>query len=627
MSNELRHFYEFDSFRVEAAERLLLREGQPVELSPKAFETLLVLLRNSGRLVPKEELMRSVWPDTTVEEGNLTLAIHNLRKALANGSDGTKYIETIPRHGYRFVTEVQERWESAALGGTGPHPLEMRPRLSDRPEKGDTRVTRRWWRGLAIVSLALFTMAALFLYRSRVGSVPQGHSIAVLPFLNLSPELSSQYLSDGIAEELTTRLAQIPALRVAARTSAFQFQSKATDVREIGRRLKAGAVLEGSVGRSQQGLHVTAQLISSRTGFHLWASSYDCQPDQLFDIEEAIVREVANALQVPLTPAEQARLTKPDTVDAESHDLYLQGRYLWNQRSRGSKLEQSIALFSRATDKDPHYALAYAGLADAYAVAAVNNNAAAFAPGAKIAAKAALSMDATLAEPHAALGLVESQVEWKFDDAESEFQRALELNPDNAVARHWRGLNLTILGRFDQAEAEFRKAWLLDPASPMIADGLAENFYYSRRFDNAITQLQSMLHADPEMPAAKIVLCMAYLAKRMYRECLNVAENFGREPGMPELRRLYIAEAYAGTGRMQAARELASELENSSLPRSSLACLYATLSDSNRSFQFLDEAYANHDPHVAYLKLDPCYDSLRNDPRYVVLLRKVGLSQ
>ncbi|MBV9180654.1 MAG: winged helix-turn-helix domain-containing protein, partial [Acidobacteria bacterium] len=495
MSNGLRHFYEFASFRLEPAERLLTREGQAVELSPKAFETLLVLLRNSGRLVPKEELMRSVWPDTTVEEGNLTLAIHNVRRALANGSDATKYIETVPRHGYRFVIEVRERWESTNGRGIGPPPVEQ-------PERVARGLTGTWWVGLALATVALLTAAAVFFYRPRPGMAPEGYSVAVLPFLNLSPELSGQYLSDGIAEELTTRLAQIPALRVAARTSAFQFQSRPTDVREIGRRLHAGAVLEGSVARSQQKLHVSAQLISARTGFHLWAASYDCQPDQLFDIQEAIVRQVANALRVPLTPAEQAWLTKPDTVDPEAHDLYLQGRYLWNQRSRGSKLEQSIALFARATDRDPHYALAYAGLADAYAVAAVNNNAAAFAPGAKIAAKTALSLNATLAEPYAALGLIESQVEWKFADAETEFRRALQLDPRDAAAHHWRGLNLTILGRFDEAEPEFRKAQLLDPASPMIEDGLAENFYYSRRFDDAISELQSMLHADPGIPAA-----------------------------------------------------------------------------------------------------------------------------
>ena len=433
-------------------------------------------------------------------------------------------------------------------------------------------------------------------------------------------------MSDGITEELTTRLAQIPGLRVAARTSAFQFQSKPQDVREIGRQLNVHAILEGSLSRSQERLHVTAQLISSRTGYHLWSASYDRQPKQLFEVQEEIVREVAKALNVPLSAAERTRLARPDTVDAGAHDLYLQGRYLWNQRSRGSKLEQSIALFARATESDPQYALAYAGLADAYAVRAVNDNNASFAPGAKIAANTSLSLDNTLAEPHATLGLVESQVEWKFQEAEREFQRALELDPSNAAAHHWRGLNLTILERFDDAEAEFRKPQLLDPTALMITDGLAENFYYSGRFDEAISQAQGMLKVDPGMPAAKIMLCLGYEGKKMYADSLQVAAGFGSEPGLLDLKRLYIAQAYGGAGKIQAARKLASELENSSLARSSVAALYSTLNDRNRAFHLLDEAYANHDPHLAYLKLDPHYESLRSDPRYAALLKEVGLT-
>jgi TolB-like protein/DNA-binding winged helix-turn-helix (wHTH) protein/Tfp pilus assembly protein PilF len=626
MHNELRHFYDFAGFRLEARERLLLRQGQPVELSSKAFETLLVLVRSSGRLVPKEELMRSVWPDTIVEEGNLTLAIHNLRKALANGSNGTKYIETVPRHGYRFVAEVEERWEPMDRRDLVPQPVELRSGL-EQAERGRARKPRKRWRRLAIATAALLAFAAVFLYRIRIGSVPQAQSIGVLPFLNLSPDSSSQYLSDGITEELTTRLAQISGLRVAARTSAFQFQSRPRDIREIARRLNVGVVLEGSLARSPERMHVTAQLISSRTGYHLWSASYDRQPEQMFEVQEEIVDQVAKALNVPLSSAQQARLAKPDTVDPQAHDLYLQGRYLWNQRSRGNKLEQSITLFARATERDPGYALAYTGLADAYAVAAVNNNAAAFAPGAKIAARTALALDNTLAEPHATLGLVESQLEWKFAEAESEFERALELDPANAAAHHWRGLNLTILGRFADADAEFRKAQLLDPTALMISDGLAENFYYARRFEDAISQTQRMLEVDPGMPAAKIVLCQSYLAAKMYAGCLKTAEGFGSEPGMRELKRLFTAQAEAGTGRLQAARKMASELENSSLARSNLAGLYATLKDSNRAFHFLDEAYANHDPHLAYLKLDPFYDSLRTDSRYLALVHKVGLSQ
>ena len=478
---------------------------------------------------------------------------------------------------------------------------------------------------LLITAAVILASIGYALFRYRFSGTPT--SIAVLPFLNLSGGSEGDYLSEGLAEELTTDFAQLNRLRVVAATSAFQFRDKSEDVRKIGQALNAEALMEGSISPSNGKLRVDAQLVDARNGYHLWSKAYEVPSNDLFTFEQDIVRESARVLNIPLSDANPAM--KSDTENAEAHDLYLRGRYLWNTRQLPDMLE-SVQLFDRAIKDDPDYALAYAGLADSYTVMAVNTqmSPAEAVPRANAALQHALALDPNLAQAHATLGLLESQCEWNWRAGAEEFRKAIDLQPNYAPAHHWAALNHMQLGEFTAADAEFRKAQVLDPLSPMISEGLAENFYDARRYDEAITTVLNM----PDPKVGWVVLAYAYIFKGMYQEALklpNVADATDLD-GF-----LIRAEAQLRSGDRTAGLKILNDLEhhrrNSGadrdyIPPGYLAWGYAMAGDKERAFAWLEKAYQQHDPSLANLKVDPGFDSLRSDPRYLDLLKRVGLS-
>jgi len=482
------------------------------------------------------------------------------------------------------------------------------------------------------IAAALVLMAAIvltstyYLLRSRAPGAPA--SIAVVPFLNLSGGSAGEYLSEGVAEDLTTGLAELKGLRVVAATSAFQFRGKSEDVRKIGQALNAEALLEGSISQSGGGLRVNAQLINTRNGYHLWSKAYDVPGAKLFAFEQDVVQETARVLRVPASGAIPSM--KRDTENAEAHNLYLQGRYLWNTRQLPDML-QSVQLFQRAIKDDPNYALAYAGLADTYTVMAINTQMAPAeaVPRAKAALKSALELEPNLAQAHATLGLLESQCEWNWRGAEQEFHQAIALQPNYAPAHHWAALNYMELGQFAAADAEFRQAQVLDPLSPMISEGLAENFYVARRYDDAITTVLNM----PNPKVGWAVLTYSYIFKGMYQEALKVPEvaNATDLDGF-----LLKAEILIRSGDRAAGLKILEDLESNHLnpgadqnyiPPGYLGWAYAMAGEKERAFAWLEKAYQQHDPALANLKVDPGFDSLRSDPRYPDLLKRVGLSE
>jgi TolB-like protein/Flp pilus assembly protein TadD len=487
------------------------------------------------------------------------------------------------------------------------------------------------WRSRTVAVVLVTAAVALasigyVLVRRRFSETPA--SIAVLPFLNLSGGPAGDYLSAGVAEELTTDLAQLNGLRVVAATSAFQFRGKSEDVRKIGQALNAEALMEGSISPSSGGLRIDAQLVDARNGYHLWSKAYDVQSTDLYTFEQDIVRESARVLRIPVSGAVPA--TKRDTESAEAHDLYLRGRYLWNTRQLPDMME-SVQLFERAIKDDPNYALAYAGLADSYTVMAINTqmSPAEAVPRAQAALQHALALDSDLAQAHATLGLLQSQCEWNWHMAALEFRKAIELQPNYAPAHHWAALDHMELGEFAAADAEFRKAQVLDPLSPMISEGLAENFYDARRYDETISTVLNM--PDPKVGWA--VLANAYLLKGMYAEALKVPEvaNATDLDGF-----LIRAEILIHSGDRAAGLKILDDLEHNRrnpgaeqdyIPPGYLAWAYAMAGDKERAFALLEKAYQQHDPSLANLKVDPGFDSLRSDPRYVDLLKRVGLSE
>ncbi len=542
-----------------------------------------------------------------------------LRKKLADyyagpGANDPVVID-VPRGGYVPAFRQKPREADLAVA-------------SSRTQKSGQPGRSFLGKAAAVTLAAALILAGLYFVRFRHPSLGTPTSIAVLPFLNLTAEPAQAYLTDGIAEELTTGLAQFKGLRVVAATSAFQFRGKAEDVRKIGRALNAEALLEGSISELQGKLRIDAQLIDARNGFHLWSKGYDIQPADLAASEQDILRETAQALRIPNTA--NLRPLKRDTENSEAHVLYLHGRYLWNTRQLPDMLE-SIRLFERAIKDDPNYALAYAGLADTYTVMTINTqmSPAEGVPRAKVALQRALELDPNLARAYATEGLLESQCEWNWQEAERHFSKAIELDPNYAPAHHWAGLNYMELDQFAKADAEFRRAQVLDPLSPMITEGLAENFYNARRFDDAISTVLNM----PDQKVGWIILANSYIFKSQYQKALQIP-NIANPTDFNGFLERSVAVARSGD-RAVGLKILAGLERNKHNPGASgnyfppayLAWAYAMVGEKERSLTLLETAYQQHDPALANLKVDPGFDILRDDPRFTDLLTKVGFNK
>jgi TolB-like protein/Tfp pilus assembly protein PilF len=500
-----------------------------------------------------------------------------------------------------------------------------------RPVPLDPVPSSPWLRLIALCGVLALAVLVLYYVRHRRAQASAPTAIAVLPFLNLSADpdagAANEYLSDGIAEELTTGLAQLRGLRVVASTSAFQFRGKSEDVRKIGHALNADALLEGSVSQSSDGFRINAQLIDARNGYHMWSKIYSARSSDILASEQDIVEQIARVLQVPATDG--LRPMKLDTENLEAHDLYLQGRYLWSKRDLAD-MQESARLFERATKLDPNYALAHVGLADAYTVMAANEqiSPADALPRARAALQRALELDPNLAQAHATLGLLKSQCEWDWHGAEQEFRRAIELQPNYAEAHHWAGLNYMTIGEFSAAETEFRQAQVLDPLSLMITEGLEENFYYSRRYDDAIATGLGI----PGRRIGSVTIASAYISKGMYEEALGVANQW---PEGDLVRVTFTAEITALSGNRTAGLKMLADLErhirnsgavNGYASPARIGFAYAVIGEKQQALAWLEKAYQQHDPVLTPLKVSPAGDSLRSDARFEELLRKMGLS-
>jgi len=457
-----------------------------------------------------------------------------------------------------------------------------------------------------------------------------GPSIAVLPFRDMSPQGDQDYFCEGMAEELINALTQIEGLRVVARTSAFQFKGKNLDVREIGGQLGVSTVLEGSVRKAGNRIRVTAQLVSVADGYHLWSEKYDREMEDIFSIQDEISLAIVNKLKVRLLGEEKHKLLKRYTKNLDAYNLYLQGRWFWNKRT-GEGLKKAIEYFSQAIERDPLYALAYSGMADSW------NALPSFGslspqetyPRAKDAAVKALEIDDTLAEAHASLGQIKTEYEWDWAGAEVELKRAIELNPAYASAHQWYCALLTDLGRFEEAIEEGKRAVELDPLSLIISLDFAQTLGISGQQDAAVQIVQRIIEMDPTFPYVHFFLGMGHFRKSMYEEALT---EFRKEQevftGLKVMVKQWVGITYARMGKRDKAQEVLDELlEESSrvyIPSSSIARLYAELHENERSFQWLERAYEEHDMWLRYIGVVLFPEAFRSDPRFKAFLKKMG---
>ncbi|HLN97062.1 MAG TPA: winged helix-turn-helix domain-containing protein [Pyrinomonadaceae bacterium] len=678
MGDTRMHIYEFGPFRVDVLRRLLLREGNQVRLPAKAFEILLVLLEGKGRLVEKDELMRKVWPDSVVEENNLTVNMSALRRSLAESPGEHRYVVTVPGRGYQFVADVRQHGGDEVLENeqealpdqgavisaerdsgngeaeafsqngnwgsiSGPAPVVMAQTngvasqthtLSSAEYIGGEIRQHKHGVLLFLAAMLATTIIVSYLVYSRylAGHSKAGiTSIAVLPFANKTGDPDAEYLSDGISDSLINSLSQVPGLRVIARSSSFKYKGKEVDIQEVARALGVDEVLTGRVLQRGDGLIISVELVNASDKTQMWGEQYDRKMSDLLATQREIALEIVERLKLKVSGEEKGP-AKHYTESNEAYQLYLKGRFYWNKRT-AEALRKGIEYFNQAIDKDPRFALAYAGLADCYVVPGNRLPPREAMPKAKAAAIRALELDETLAEAHASLGRVFAAYDWDWTGAEREYKRAIELNPRYATVHQWYGGYLSLMGRSNEAIAERKRALELEPLSLVINFELGLAFYYARDYDRAIEQFQKTLELDQSFPPAYNFLPAVYEQNGMYSEAIAEFKK-----GIPlvagsegTLAKAGLGHVYAVTGKKGDARTLIDELKQLSakeyLPATSVALIYAGLDEKDQAFAWLDKGYEERAFQMQWIKLDPRWDSLRSDPRFKDLMRRMGFAQ
>lgn len=629
MSGQKTPCYQFGPFTLDGSKRRLLRDGEVVRLTPKAFETLLALVEVRGKTIEKDELLKRVWGDTVVEENNLNQSITALRKALGDSRSESQYIATIPGQGYRFVADVVEE----GRGGPAAEPL-VEPPASPPVVETQTVPSRRPWLiagGVLVLALALFGL--LSWARRPAPNRFQISSVMVLPLENLSGDPSQEYFADGMTDALIGDLARINGLRVISRTSSMHYKGKTKPLPEIASELKVEGVVEGTVQRSGDRVLVRAQLIHAASDTHIWVQTYERDVKDVLSLQSEIAQAIAREVQAQTaSPAPAGLPGAQRPVRPRAFDEYLQGRYLfWNKRTE-ENLQKAIEHFQNAIKEDPSYALPYAGLADCYS--ALGTVQVASMPPlearrqAEDAARRALALDGELAEAHTALGYV-NLFNWKWDEAEQSFKRAIELNPNYANAHNLYASAFMMKGLIEESIAASNRARELDPFSLSISVQRGFLLENARRYDEAIEQLRSVIAMDPNHYQAYWTLGHTYAARGRFVEAVAAAEKAvalsDRVPGALGI----LGLVYGMAGRKDDATKILNELLELNKQRyvtpAALVNVYIGLGDKEQAFFWLEKAYEERSNYIVYLNVFPIVDPLRSDPRFASLIQRVGL--
>ena len=605
-------FYDFGEFRLDAELRLLSlkADGRPLPLVSRAFETLLYLVQKPGELVSKPDLMRAVWPDTVVEDNNLSQSITAIRRALGERAGEYKYIVTVPGRGFRFVAAV-----SPSYGSEQAAPAELQSPAT--PAVKSPARHRVLPYGAAACVVIVGALAWFGWEQSRSPGIP--NTIAILPFKAIDPASADPALPLGMTDTLISRLRQVDGISVQPFSSVRRFASADQDARAAGRQLGVAIVLDGTLQRDGERLRVTATMIDVSSGRVMWSNQFHENFTDIFAVQDAIAARVTDALAVELSGAEHERLTKRYTNDAEAYQLYVNGLF---QRTRtdAASFKRSIGFFKEAIARDPDYPLPYVGLADSYALLSVYGvlpRDQAF-PTALEAVNQALRLDGELGEAHASLAHIKVQYEGDFEGAEREYQRAISLAPRYAIAHMWYGLLLAWNGRFDESLAKLRHAQELEPTFLTTSANIGMVMYYARRYDQAITHLGKLLETEPAMDHARSFLGRAYLRQGKYDAAIAEFQK-RRSPSVFSNQDLAIAYALAGR-RLEAVAELDRVLaaaKVSYVPPYDIAAIYVSLGEEDTAFEWLARAAAIKGNSL--IGIDPAFDAIRDDPRLAAL--------
>jgi len=612
--------YEFGEFRLDRILRQLFYREQPVPLTNKCFDLLVLLVQSPGEILTKEHLIGALWPDTFVEEGNLTQNISVVRKALGVDSSGERYIETIPKRGYRFAVAVTQ------ISGSAPEAIDsdLEPPLLSEPKPLATERRRLIWAAVA-GALAVAVVAGWF--ASRGGSSGQPvRSLVVLPFVNLSGDPGRDYFSDGLTEEVINALAPIPNLRVVARTSSFQFKGKGADIRAIGATLGVDAVLEGSVRMDGDRVRVTAQFNDARNGFHFWSRSWDHAEKDVFAVQQQIAREVFEALS---QKSDSIPAIKPLTQSLEAHDYYLQGHHFKDRILEGM-LPRAVEAYENALKADPRFAAAHAQIAQAlvWALQIGKISSAEALPLIKQHARQAVELDRDLALAHAVQADVSFFADWDFVSAERQFQRAIELNPADADARHEFSHFLLAMRRFKEAGIEAERTAEVDPVSIDALTHLQLHFIMVRDTPHAISAAERAQAVDPNAADPLRYLQRTYENSGQFQKAIETA---ARRPDLAagvaaSLQRAFDGEGETGYWKAWHQTMLQRPMDEGARAWE-MGTFYARLGKNDAALQWLGKAVKLHDINAVYLNVTPAFDNLRADPRFQRLVHLIGLPE
>jgi len=636
--------YEFGPFRLDLAEKALSKDGEFVALTPKAFDTLLILIEKGGRLVEKEELMKQLWPDTFVEESSLSQNIYLVRKALGEESQGARYIETVPRRGYRFTFPVREvsDVDATMARGFGASALIERDEalagtltLASNLPSPRRRISRTLIFALAPAGALLAIWLIWGATRRSVAGI-EAKSIAVLPFKALGAsavDASDAQLGLGITDAMISRFSGVRQVTVRPTSAIFRYAGQSYDPSEVGRELDVDAVLEGTVQRVGDRVRVTVQLIDVQNGQPLWSDRFDEKFTGVFAVQDAISEQVAQALKLKLTADERRHLARRPTENPEAYQAYARGLFFWNKRTEDG-LSRSIEYFNEAIAKDPHYALAWAGMADAYAVTGYLRYK--FMPAgaayrkAEEAAMNALEIDRAMAEAHTALSVVRAYRDSDLPGAEKEIKKALALKENSATAHQRYSIYLRDQGRLNEALVEIQRASELDPLSLTIGSNLAYIHYLRRDYDRAANCAQKVLETEPDYFQSLIALGPTLQQQRKYKEAISLLEKVKEQQkgkaGVYYNALEALGHAYAVAGQRAAAERVIAELkacpEDKDETTYRQALIRAGLGELDKAFALLETNSESWTLPPVGLSLDPRFDNLRADPRYEALMKK-----
>jgi DNA-binding winged helix-turn-helix (wHTH) protein/tetratricopeptide (TPR) repeat protein len=581
MSGSNTHTYEFDGFRIEAGKRLLLRDGAPVPLTPKVFDTLLHLVLHKGEILEKEQLMQAIWPDTIVEENNLNQNISTLRRVLGESRGENRYIVTVPGRGYRFIAAV-EAVRSASDG-----------------KKEEPACVR----------------------------------LGVLPFENLGAGPEREYLADGLTEETIASLGQIDPshLSVIGRTSMMTYKRTTKTLAEIGRELDAAYLIESSLRAEGGRLRITSKLIRVRDQVQVWSASYDSEPSSMLTFQRELSAAIAEQVRLRLSPERLTALARRQTRNAEAYDLYLRGRHFWHQLTP-STTKRAIEYFARATELDPSYALAWSGQADSYSAGPITGDVPPLSawPRARDAAAHAVEAEPNLAESQTSVGFVKFWLDWDWPAAETAYRKSIALDPSYPMAYRMLGIILSHMGRHEEARPAMRRLRELDPLLAINQALAAQVAFAGRDFPAAVQFARQAIVVDPEFWIGHFQLAQVCERLGQSEVALDALNTAGRCSGGNSKVIGLRGYLFAKLGRREEALEVLKTLEaiahEKYVPPYAMALVHAGLNEQDAALEWLERAYAARDVHLMFLTIDPKWDAFRADARFSALLARCGFT-